>query len=290
MPWYVVEFAIEDSVSEAAAEVLRAAGADGVAEEWRKGQTYVRGYWKDTEQERVVSMTVEALEKLIAVDLLADMPQFSIMTMEDQDWLEGWKQYFSPLDISDRLAVVPSWETYTTRPGQMVITLDPGMAFGTGSHGTTFTCLTALSDYLQPGMSVCDVGTGSGILAIAAVKLGAERVVGTDNDVLAARTAFENADKNEVSDKIDFRVTSLLEGVDGCFDLVISNIYAHVILQLIPDLTRVLQDAGLFISSGYLTSQEADVRAALEADDYEILKRYEREDWVTLVARLRVRP
>ncbi len=205
--------------------------------------------------------------------------------MEDQDWLEGWKQYFSPLDISARLAVVPSWESYTAQPGQAVIILDPGMAFGTGSHGTTFTCLQALSDFLRPGMAVCDVGTGSGILAIAAAKLGASRVVGTDNDPLAVHTAKENAALNDVVEGIDSQVTSLLDGVDGPFDLVIANIYAHVIQQVIPDLARVLKPAGLFISSGYITSQESAVRTSLEIANHEILQRYEREDWVTLVSR-----
>jgi len=290
MPWYVVEFAIDEQISEAAVEALGMAGADGVSEEWRKGQTYVRGFWKDASEAHVASSTVAALERLIEVGLLEALPELTIMTMEDQDWLEGWKQYFSPLDISPRLAVVPSWETFEAQPGQQVVTLDPGMAFGTGSHGTTFTCLLALSEFLHPGMAVCDVGTGSGILAIAAAKLGADRVVGTDNDVLAVRTAFENAEKNGVADRIDFRVTSLLDDVDGPFELVIANIYGHIIQGLIPDLPRVLAVAGLFISSGYITSQEAGVRAALEAADHEILKRYEREDWVTLVSRVRVQP
>lgn len=214
------------------------------------------------------------------------MPAFTITTMEDQDWLQGWKQYFSPLDISARLAVVPSWEHYAARPGQAVVTLDPGMAFGTGAHGTTFTCLQALSDFLLPGMAVCDVGTGSGILAIAAAKLGAGTVIGTDDDPLAVTTATENAVRNGVAQCIDFRVTSLLDGVNGPFALVIANIYGHVIQQLIPALPRVLQQAGLFISSGYITCQEPGVRNALHLAHHEILKRYEREDWVTLVSKI----
>lgn len=184
--------------------------------------------------------------------------------------------------------MVPGWETYSARPGQAVVTLNPGMAFGTGSHGTTFTCLQALSEFLQPGMSVCDVGAGSGILAIAAVKLGAGRVVGTDNDALAVHTAVANAEQNGVAGAIAFRVTDLLAGVEDTFNLVVANIYAHVVRQLIPDLPRVLLPAGLFISSGYITSQESEVRTALEAANHAVLQRYEREDWVTLVSRLKV--
>lgn len=284
MAWQVVEFALDETVSEAAAEALKRAGAEGVAEEWRQGQTYVRGFWQDAEEARVAATTAETLALLVEVGLLETAPPFTITTMEDQDWLHGWKQYFTPLTISTRLAIVPSWERVPARPGQVVVTLDPGMAFGTGAHGTTFTCLQALSDYLQSGMAVCDVGAGSGILAIAAVKLGAGVVIGTDDDPLAIRTAIANAEQNDVASRIDFRLTSLLDGVDGPFDLLIANIYAHVIQQLIPALPRVLPEGGVFISSGYITSQEPGVRAALHDAGYDILQRYEREDWVTLVA------
>ncbi len=237
-------------------------------------------------ESRVTAAVKTVLKQLVEVGLLETAPEFTLTTMEDQDWLQGWKQYFTPLEISPRLAVVPSWESYTARPGQAVVTLDPGMAFGTGSHGTTFSCLQALSDFLQPGMAVCDVGAGSGILAIAAAQLGAGAVVGTDNDPLAIRTARENAEQNGVVQQIDFRVAHLLDGVDGPFDLVIANIYGHVVQQLIPELPRVLRESGLFISSGYITGQEAGVRAALDDAHHEILQRYEREDWVTLVSRL----
>ncbi|MHB9130307.1 MAG: 50S ribosomal protein L11 methyltransferase [Armatimonadota bacterium] len=286
MPWSVVEFPVDESVSEAAAEVLKAAGADGVSEEWRQGRTYVRGFWKDIIEQEAAAATERALKHLIEAGLLTGPPMVTVTTMEDQDWLEGWKQFFSPLEISPRLAVVPSWETYTPKPGQAVVTLDPGMAFGTGTHGTTFACLQALSEYLQPGMEVCDVGTGSGILSIAAAKLGAGRILATDNDDLAIRVAYENAKVNEVAKRIEFRVASLLDGVDDTFDLVIANILAPVILLLIPELPRVLRSQGLFISSGYITTQEAEISAALEAAGHTVLARYQREEWVTLVSRL----
>ena len=287
MPWAVVEFPVPDAVGEAAAERLRASGADGVAEEWRKGQNYVRGFWQHATEAQAEEATQAVLRVLLEVGLLEAIPAVSVTSMEDQDWLEGWKQYFAPLEISPRLAVVPSWESYQARPGQQVITLDPGMAFGTGTHGTTFTCLQALSDYLQPGMRVCDIGAGSGILAIGAVKLGAAApVLAGDNDPLAVRVAQENAELNGVAAQIDFRVTDLLTGIAGSFELIIANILAPVILQLIPQLAHLLAPHALFISSGYITSQEAEIRAALEAHGYQVLKRYGREDWVTLVSQL----
>jgi len=284
MPWSVVEFPTPDAVSEAAAEALRAAGADGVSEEWRKGQTYVRGFWKDTPEEMAATATARTITRLVDAGVLEEAAPVTVATMEDQDWLEGWKQYFSPLEISPRLAVVPSWEEFTPKPGQAVLTLDPGMAFGTGTHGTTFTCLQALATYLQSGMRVCDIGTGSGILSIAAVKLGAGQVIATDNDDLAVRVARENAALNGVEAQIDFRVSDLLVGVDGPFNLVLANILAPVILRLIPDLPSILPTGAHFISSGYITSQEEEIRTALETAGHAILTRYEREDWVTLVS------
>lgn len=286
MSWTVIEFPVPDAVSEAAAEQLRAAGADGVAEEWRKGQTYVRGFWQQASEAEAAAATLTVLRLLVEVGLLACAPALTASSMEEQDWLEGWKQYFSPLEISERLAIVPSWETYQPRPGQQVITLDPGMAFGTGTHGTTFTCLQALSAYLQPGMRVCDVGTGSGILAIGAVKLGGQTVIATDNDPLAVRVARENAALNDVAGRINFREADLIAGIEGPFELVVANILAPVILLLIPRLRPLLSPHAIFISSGYITSQEADITSALEAHGYQVLTRYEREDWVTIVAKM----
>lgn len=285
MPWVVIEFPVPDEIGEAAAERLKAAGADGVAEEWRHGITYVRGFWKDGEPACAVADAEKALRTLVDVGLLAQAPELTQTTMEDADWLEGWKQHFSPQEISPRLAIVPSWETYTPRSGQAVVVLDPGMAFGTGTHGTTYTCLQALSDYLTVGMCVADIGTGSGILAIAAVKLHAGTVTATDNDALSIRVAEENAAMNDVADRIDFRVVDLLDGVSGPFDLLIANILAPVITRLAPQVPPILAPGGLFISSGYITSQEADIRAALTDAGFTILQRYERDDWVTLVAR-----
>jgi len=282
MSWLVIECPVPDGVGEATADALRRAGADGVSEEWRHGQTYVRAFWRDVAETVVRAQTDAVLHCLVDVALLTAVPVYSLTGMEEQDWLEGWKQYFSPIEISTRLAIVPSWERYTPRVDQAVVTLDPGMAFGTGTHGTTATCLQAVDAFLAPGMAVCDVGTGSGILAIATVKLGAGRVVATDNDDLAIRVAHENAALNDVA-TIDFRVTDLLHGVDGAFDLVIANILAPVILQLIPQLPRVLCAGARFISSGYILSQEADITTALTHAGHHILARFEQDGWVTLV-------
>lgn len=284
MPWTIVEFPVAEEYGEIAAERLRAAGADGVAEEWRQGKNFLRGFWNDASESRVRAETDATLSALEQAGLLSTIPAYDLSYMEDEDWLIGWKQYFHPLEISPRLAVVPSWEEYSAAPGQQVITLDPGMAFGTGTHGTTYCCLSALTDYLQAGMRVCDVGTGSGILAIGAAKLGAKGILATDNDELAIRVAQENARQNAVAQDIEFCVANLLYDINGQFDLIIANILAPVIRQLIPQLSALMSPAGVFISSGYIISQEAEIRFALNNAGQQILQRYEMEDWVTLVS------
>jgi ribosomal protein L11 methyltransferase len=264
---------------------LRAAGADGASEEWRRGETYVRGFWRDAGREEAVAQATAALRGLLDVGLLDALPALDVSAMEDQDWLEGWKQFFSPLAIAPNLAIAPSWEPFVPEPGQAVVILDPGMAFGTGTHGTTYTCLQALAAHLRTGQAVADIGCGSGILAIAAAKLGAGRIVATDNDPLAVRVAGENAAMNGVADRIDLRVADLLEDVDGPFDIMLANILAPVVLALIPQLPRVLAPGGLLISSGYILIQEDDIRAGLVAAGHTVVDRYAREGWVTLVSR-----
>lgn len=178
----------------------------------------------------------------------------------DQDWGEAWKQGLTPLAIG-RAFVRPSWIAAETPPGMAEIVLDPGMAFGTGTHPTTSLCLAALSDLLaaRPGARVLDVGTGSGLLAIAARKLGAGAVTGNDNDPVAVRVARENAALNGVELDLNERDVG---GQRGPFDLVLANILANTLVELAPALAAQLAPGGVVLLSGILTPQEAEVRAA----------------------------
>lgn len=178
----------------------------------------------------------------------------------DQDWGEAWKRGLAPFTVG-RVHVRPSWVAAAAPAGAVEVVLDPGMAFGTGTHPTTALCLAALSDLLaaRPGASVLDVGTGSGLLAIAAVKLGAGQVVGNDNDPVAVRVAGENAARNGV------RVTLSLDplpAIAGRFDLVVANILANTLVELAPALAAHLAPGGVVLLSGILVPQEEEVRAA----------------------------
>jgi ribosomal protein L11 methyltransferase len=183
-----------------------------------------------------------------------------VEVLEDQDWGEAWKRGLAPLAIG-RAFVRPSWIDVATPAGMVEIVLDPGMAFGTGTHPTTSLCLAALSDLLaaRPGASVLDVGTGSGLLAISAKKLGGGRVAGNDNDPVAVRVARENAALNGVALELDERPVA---AQPGPFDLVLANILANTLVELAPAIAAQLAPGGVVLLSGILTPQEEEVRAA----------------------------
>jgi ribosomal protein L11 methyltransferase len=190
---------------------------------------------------------------------------FSLQTagIQERDWANAWKDHYHFFALSPRLAVCPSWETCTPKPGQSVIRLDPGMAFGSGTHETTRLCLSLMELFLKPEHSVLDIGCGSGILSIAAALLGANRVVGVDIDPIAVRTARENAANNSV--RATFIEGDLNAGLPGPFDLVCANIVADVIIRLAPDIPALLAPKGVCILSGIIAQRAPDVLQALLA-------------------------
>ncbi len=198
-----------------------------------------------------------------AADEAAALHGGELAEVADEDWGEGWKRDFRPLDVG-RVRVRPSWIAEPPPPGAVEVVLDPGMAFGTGSHPTTSLCLAALSDLLalRPGASVLDVGTGSGILAVAARKLGAGRVAANDDDPKAVEVARENAEANGVALEI---VADPPRRIAGTFDVVVANILANVLVALAPELAAKLAPGGVVLLSGILGPQEEEVRRAYVA-------------------------
>ena len=213
-------------------------------------------------------------------------PQFKVLA--DEDWSHAWRKKFKPFQVSRRLWIQPSWQKLErVADGVMAITLDPGMAFGTGLHPSTQMCLQALEDTLRPGETVLDVGTGSGILAIAAAKLGASKVVALDVDRLATKTARDNAGRNGVASQVAIFQGTLMALRSGRWDSVLVNILAPVIISLLGEsgLLRYVADGGRLILSGIIEEQSAEVKEAIATAGGELCRTLVTRDWVTYVVK-----
>ena len=211
--------------------------------------------------------------------------RLEVSGVKDEDWSENWKKYYKPFRIGARLVVRPTWEAYEPAPGDLVIELDPGMAFGTGTHETTNMCMQLLEKHLKSGMRVMDVGTGSGILAIAAALLGAEQVLAIDIDPAAVKVARENAALNHVEGRVRAVEGDLCKSEAMPCDLAVANIVADAIRMLAAPLTRHLEKGGLLICSGIIREREQDVLDAALAAGYAVADRLEKGEWVALALR-----
>jgi len=199
--------------------------------------------------------------------------------VDDKDWNENWKKYFKAFEVGDRLAVCPSWEKYDNKDNRIVLNIDPGAAFGTGTHATTSLCLGVLDGIVKNGMSVLDIGSGSGILAISSVLLGAESAIGVDIDAQSVKTANENAEINGVSDKAKFIVGDLAEKITDKYDIVCANIVADVIIRLFANVADFMKDGAKLVISGIIDIRADEVEAAAVAHNFKILEMLERENW-----------
>lgn len=212
------------------------------------------------------------------------------ITGDDSEWLYKWQENFKPTKVGERIVVKPSWEEYSTKEGELVIEMDPGMAFGSGLHETTTLCIKALETVLirqaaSNRIRVLDVGTGTGILAIAAMLLGAERCLGIDIDADAVRIAKENVERNGLTDKIELREGDLMAGVDFEADIIVANLMADLVIRLAPAAAEHLEAGGIFISSGILDIKEDIVAEAVREAGFEIIDVLHDGEWCAIVAK-----
>lgn len=198
--------------------------------------------------------------------------------LPEEDWDEMWRRHFKPKRVGRRLVVRPSWEEYEATVGDLVITLDPGQAFGTGEHATTRMCLEMLEETHLEGKSVLDLGCGSGILSVAAKRLGAARVVGVDIDPIAVEVARENAIRNDVH--YETTTGDLLEGLEGSFDVIVSNIISATLIRMAPDARRFVVPDGTWFLSGVIVQNWPDVSASAEKAGFDLVRQREEEGWV----------
>ena len=204
--------------------------------------------------------------------------------IKQEDWANNWKKYFHQLKIGKKMLICPSWETADNEEGRAVLYLEPGMAFGTGTHATTCLCMEVMEQYITPNTELLDVGCGSGILALSAMLLGAKRAEGVDIDEKAVKTAVENARRNGFEEpQICFSQGDLTEKISGKFNLVVANIVADVIVLLCKDITKFMSDDARLIVSGIIRESEAQVMQAFEDSRLQVLRREEKDGWLSFV-------
>ncbi len=211
--------------------------------------------------------------------------KIEILGVDEEEWSTAWKKYYHPIRVGERLVVVPAWEKYDAEPNDIIVRMDPGMAFGTGTHETTRLVCGLIEKYLVPGQRMLDVGTGSGILAICASKLGAGECFAYDIDPVAVRVAAENCKDNDCHN-ITCGVSDLLASVDtagGMYDFAVANIVADIIIRMAPDIGNYLKKGAYLITSGIIERYAEGVREAMSAHDFELVEEAMESDWVAMV-------
>lgn len=199
--------------------------------------------------------------------------------VDDSDWNENWKKYFHTIEIGKKLAVVPSWEDYKNPQNRTVLNIDPGAAFGTGTHATTSLCLEILQNKVNSNTKMLDIGCGSGILALASVLLGAKSAIGVDIDAQSVKTATENAEINGINDKAEFIVGDLADNISGKYDLICANIVADVIIRLLPDVSKFMTENATLIVSGIIDIRKEDVLMAVKENDFTVVEEHYKDNW-----------
>lgn len=228
---------------------------------------------------------IEVLLALIGQALPNGLPEARLQPVGASDWATSWREHFHVVRIGRRFVIKPSWRDYSPVAGDIVIEIDPGLAFGSGLHPTTQLCLKILEEMSLGGCELFDVGTGSGVLSIAALKSGASFARAVDVDEVAVRVAEENVERNGLIDRVETAVGSAAESGGRQWPLVVANILAHILIDIMPDLAAALSPDGRLLLSGMIAEQEADVIRAANEQQLEVIDRHSHEDWVALVAR-----
>jgi len=310
MKWSEISVHTTQEAIEAVANILHEAGASGVVIEdpsdlgrdWgdQYGEIYeldpadfptegviVKAYLPiNSFLGETVESIKEALNNLLLHDIDLGHGTVSLSEIHEEEWATAWKKYYKPVRISERIVITPTWEEYTPESDhELVIELDPGMAFGTGTHPTTVMCIQALEKYVKPACDVIDVGCGTGVLSIAAAKLGAKQVQSFDLDEQAVKIARLNAKLNKVGEIMEVRQNNLLDGVTEQADIIVANILAEVIMRFISDAYKLVKDGGYFIVSGIIQAREAMVREGLQEAGFILHDQLQIEDWIALVAK-----
>lgn len=258
--------------------------------ESRNDETKITLYFEpEDETEAVIEAIRSSVEMLKNSDPDGVFGRLEVESIyqSDDEWKDKWKEYFKPAKITDSIVIKPTWEEYEAAEGEMVIEIDPGMAFGTGTHPTTKMCVQHLEKYIEtPEDRVLDLGCGSGILSIAAALLGSENVYGVDIDPNAVAASAENVEENGLSDRIEIAYGDVTEGLGMKADIIVANLMADLIIMLSDDIAKHLEGKKIFISSGILDEKLEKVASAIEKSGFSIIEVLHEDEWCAIAARL----
>ena len=245
----------------------------------------VRAYFSEViDSEEAIHELIQAVKALPSCGLNPGECEMMITEIEEEDWANAWKKFYKPTKMGKSIVIKPTWEDYQANEGEIVINIDPGMAFGTGTHETTMLSAIHLEKYIKPGDVVLDIGCGTGILSLIAGKLQAKKVVAVDFDTMAVKIARENAVLNDLEGMVEIRQGDLTDVIDEVADVVVANILAAAIVELSGLIRPYLKEKGIFISSGIIIDRLSDVLNALEAQHFKILFVQQMGEWIVVVA------
>lgn len=309
MKWFEFSIHTTNEAIEPISNILHEAGASGVViedpseltktHEDQFGEIYqldpqdypdegviIKAYLlENSTLEQTIINIKEAINQLVLYQIDIGKNKVIIREVDEEDWSTAWKKYYHPVKISEKITIVPTWEDYTpTHKDELIIELDPGMAFGTGTHPTTVMCIQALEQFVNEGDHVIDVGTGSGVLSIAAAKLGARSVSAYDLDEVAVTSARQNITLNNVQQTVSITKNNLLDGVHEQADVIVANILAEVVIRLVDQAMQNVKQNGYFITSGIIHQKKQQVIDALEATHFQVIDEIVMGDWIALIA------
>jgi ribosomal protein L11 methyltransferase len=312
LDWIEITVHTSQEAAEAVSYQLQELGADGVAiedpevlhrawdyrygeivelcpDDYPKEGVRIKAYLSELELKDVeafVKQVEQALHRLREMGLDPAPGTVTTSKVSEEAWANEWKKYYQTVRISEKITIKPTWEEYEpASEEEKVVELDPGMAFGTGTHPTTVLSIRLLEKYLRPGQRVIDVGCGSGILSIVAGKLGASQVLALDLDPLAVEKTRENVALNGLTDTVSSKEGDLLKGVAQTAEVVVANILAEIIVKLVHDLSRVLMPSGVFIASGIIEEKAGMVQDALKGAGLKMMETIHQEGWVAIAAK-----
>lgn len=252
-----------------------------------KDGVLIKGYFTEFEDLTMIEEKLQSnINKLNEYGLSTKGFSLKILDVKEEEWATAWKKHYHPVMVSRFLTIVPQWEEYSPKfEDERVCFLDPGLAFGTGTHPTTQLCIQALEASIRKGDTVYDVGTGSGVLSIVSALYGADTIKAFDLDEVAVKSAKDNMALNGLDEKIDVKANNLLENIEGKANIIVANILTEIIIPFIPNVSANLKEDGLFICSGIIESKKDLVIDELQKNDFEILQVNQMKDWIAILSK-----